>query len=94
MAHCPEDKLTDLVDFFAELRNWPGLKEKQPGIFYFKGRGFLHFHIKDGKRWADIREGKNWGSPLDLPFDPDPKCLDAFVAEAKRRFLLTCGQPN
>ncbi|MBT9547260.1 MAG: hypothetical protein IV090_17845 [Candidatus Sericytochromatia bacterium] len=92
MAHCPEDKLTDLTALFAELRSWPGLKEKKTGIFYFKGKGFLHFHIKDGKRWADIREGNYWGSPLDLPFEPTPQYLDAFVTEVKRRFLLTGAQ--
>ncbi len=89
MAHCPAEKLTDLADLFTELRSWPGLKEKQTGIFYYKGKGFLHFHLKEGKRWADIREGQDWGAPLDLPFEPDQKCSEDFLAEAKRRYLLS-----
>ena len=89
MAHCPAEKLKDLTEILTELRSWPGLKEKQTGIFYCKGKGFLHFHLKEGKRWADIRQGKDWGAPLDLPFEPDPVCRADFLAEAKRRYLLT-----
>lgn len=89
MAHCPPEELGDLAEILAELRNWPGLKEKQTGIFYYKGKGFLHFHLKAGRRWADIREGQNWGIPLDLPFEPDKQCSKDFLAEAKRRYLLT-----
>jgi len=89
MAHCPAENLNDLADILAELRNWSGLKEKQTGIFYFKGKGFLHFHLKDGRRWADIREGQDWGTPLDLPFNPDQISCKAFLAEAKRRYNVT-----
>ncbi|MGE3728500.1 MAG: hypothetical protein AB7I41_23320 [Candidatus Sericytochromatia bacterium] len=89
MAHCPAEELTDLAEILAELRNCPGLKEKQTGIFYYKGKGFLHFHLKDGRRWADIREGQDWGTPLVLPFNPDQASCDAFLAEAKRRYTVT-----
>jgi hypothetical protein len=92
MAHCPAENLNDLAEIFAELRSWPGLKEKQTGIFYYKGKGFLHFHLKAGRRWADIRSGQDWGKPLDLPFSPDQESREAFLTEAKRRYLLTQSQ--
>ncbi len=73
MAHCPNEYLQDLDWLFDFLKNEPDLKEKQFGIYYFKGKGFLHFHYKAGRRWADVRDGADWGESLELPFDPDQK---------------------
>jgi hypothetical protein len=88
MAHCPIQQLTDLEAVFEVLRQWPGLKEKKTGTFYYKGKGFLHFHIKGDRRWADIREGKDWGEPFDIAFDPDVQVQAAFLKEIERRFQL------
>ncbi len=88
MAHCPIEQLTDLDTVFKVLRQWPGLKEKKTGMFYYKGKGFLHFHIKGDRRWADIREGKDWGEPFDIAFDPDANTQAAFLSEIERRYQL------
>ena len=89
MAHCPIAQLTDLEPIFAVLRGWPELKEKKTGTFYYRGKGFLHFHLKDERRWADIRDGQDWGEPFDLAMPAD-SCLQAqFLAELERRLAAT-----
>lgn len=85
MAHCPPEKLSDLSELLQQIRNLPGLKEKQTGIFYYKGKGFLHFHSKDHRRWADVRDGADWGEPIDLDWHPNTETQAAFLAEVIRR---------
>lgn len=91
LAHCPFSKLTDIKDVLDKVRTFEKLKEKSPGIFYFKSKGFLHFHEKDGCRWADVRNGNDWGSELDLPFDPSQRKKDMFIKEVKKRYTKTAG---
>ena len=77
MAHCPYVQLQDIEEALDEIRTFPLLKEKKPGIFYIKNQSFLHFHIKDDQRWADARDGEQWGTQIDLPFNSNKKkrCL-------------------
>lgn len=87
MAHCPYILLKDLESTLNSIRALPKLKEMKPGIFYFRGKGFLHFHIdKENKRWADVSDGSTWGEPIVLPFKPSKKVLDAFVREVEKRY--------
>lgn len=87
MAHCPIDQLADLDDVFAEIRSWPNVRESQPGIFYFKRTAFLHFHCdRHGRRWADIRDGADWGAEVDLPFAASAAARRRFIREARRRY--------
>jgi hypothetical protein len=86
MGRCPYDQLSDIESALEQIRTLEKIKEAKPGIFYFKSQGFLHFHLKEGKRWADIREGKNWGKPVDLPFKPSKKVLSDFLLEVRRRY--------
>lgn len=58
MSHCPYKHLVDLEDCLTEIRRWPGMLELRPGIFYLGRTAFLHFHLKDGARSADVRAGK------------------------------------
>jgi hypothetical protein len=83
MGHTPADKLKDIKDVLSEIRKWPGIKEKGVGIFYFKSIPFLHFHDKDGARWADVKTKTGWGKPIDLPFDAS--------SIQRRRFLKESG---
>jgi hypothetical protein len=51
------------------LRARIALRETRPGIFYAKGRAFLHFHADRTGLFADLREGDGWRR---LPVnDPD-----------------------
>jgi hypothetical protein len=89
MAHCPPALLDDIADVLADLRAWPGVVEKSPGVFYAGTNPFLHFHlikdglikdglIKDGRRRADVKGRAGWTS-LDLPRP---------ISAAKRRAFL------
>ena len=84
MAHCPPALLDDIADVLADLRAWPGVVEKSPGVFYARRNPFLHFHlIKDGlveggRRRADVKGRAGWTS-LDLPRP---------ISAAKRRAFL------
>lgn len=86
MAHCPFDKLEDMSTALEKIRLFPLLKEVKPGIFYLKGQSFLHFHIKGERRWADARDGQDWGEEIDLPFNSSKTALQNFVKEIKRRY--------
>lgn len=92
MAHCPPEKLQDLEVIFEQLRQWPGLTEKKTGTFYYRGKGFLHFHIKGERRWADARSGKDWGSEIDCPFldalapDRRENVIQQLLQELQRRY--------
>jgi hypothetical protein len=54
MRHARPHDLDRLEDVLNELRTLPGLVEKKRGIFYRKGRAFLHFHEDPKGMFADI----------------------------------------
>ena len=90
MAHCPFEKLGDLRAVLDEMRAWPGIEEAKPGIFHLKRTAFLHFHIdRDGRRSADVRDGADWGEPLDVPLPASAAAQRRLLAEARRRHAAT-----
>lgn len=87
MAHCKYTDIEDLETALSEIRKLEMLKETKLGIFYLKSKGFLHFHInKEGKRWADIRDGDSWGSEYAVPEKVSKAYLKKFVLEVQRRY--------
>ena len=62
MAHTTPEMIEDLSQELSVIRKLDGMKEKSFGIFYFKANPFLHFHHKDGKRWADVKTLKGFQS--------------------------------
>ena len=79
MAHCPPALLDDIADVLAELRGWPGLVEKSPGVFYARRQPFLHFHlVEGGRRRADVKGRAGWTS-LDLPRPISPTKRRTFL---------------
>jgi hypothetical protein len=83
VAHCPPALLDDLADVLAEVRTWPGVVEKSPGVFYARRQPFLHFHlVEGGRRRADVKGRAGWTS-FDLP-RPLP-------ATRRRAFLRLLG---
>ena len=90
MAHCPYEKLSDLQLLLEKIRGLEKLKEPKPGIFYFKGQGFLHFHTnKEHERWMDVREGEKWGKPIMVPQIIRAKELGKIFQEIEKRYLKT-----
>ncbi len=67
MGHATPEELEDLDAVLARVRAWPHVNEPSPNAFYVKRTPFLHFHTKDGRRWADARRGKEWGPKIEIP---------------------------
>jgi hypothetical protein len=60
MRHADTAALAALCDVIENLRRRPVLVEKKLGIFYTKGRAFLHFHNDPTGLFADLRQGTEW----------------------------------
>ncbi len=57
MKHASPATLDLLEPLLAEIRALGGgLKEKSRGIFYMKGRAFLHFHEDPKGLFGDVRD--------------------------------------
>jgi hypothetical protein len=59
VKHAGPKALDELAGLLAAVRA-QGLKEPRPGIFYRKGRAWLHFHEDKAGLFADIRLGAAW----------------------------------
>jgi hypothetical protein len=68
MKHAGPDALDQLEPLLVELRALPGLKEKARGVFYRRGRAFLHFHQDPAGLFADLRDGEDFDR---LPVNTD-----------------------
>jgi hypothetical protein len=60
MKHATPEALEQLAELLEQLRAVPGLVEKRPGVFYRKGKAFLHFHEDPAGLFADWRPGEEW----------------------------------
>ncbi|MBC7712731.1 MAG: hypothetical protein H7177_05305 [Rhizobacter sp.] len=78
MGRCKYEKLQAIEPALDEIRKIEVLKETKPGIFYLKSQGFLHFHEKEDKIWADLKVGDKW-EPIDIPLKVTKKILKYFV---------------
>ena len=59
MKHAGPAALDTLADLLSAVRA-RGLKDTRPGIFYRKGRAWLHFHEDKTGLFADIRLDSEW----------------------------------
>jgi len=85
MGFCPPELLDDLGELFAELREWDGIVERKPAVFYVGSQPFLHFHLLHGEqRRADVKGRADWVK-IDLPYP-----ASATRREALRRTLRRC----
>lgn len=55
MKHAGAAALTQLEPVLAQVRLFPGLKEKKLGTFYLKSSAFLHFHEDPAGLFADAK---------------------------------------
>jgi hypothetical protein len=60
VKHADAATLAALSDLIENLRRRRVLVEKRLGIFYTKGRAFLHFHQDPAGLFADLRDGDQW----------------------------------
>jgi hypothetical protein len=55
MKHAGPDALNELEPLLQDLRALSGLTEKKRGVFYRRGKAFLHFHQDSEGLFADLR---------------------------------------
>jgi hypothetical protein len=60
MKHAGPTALDELSDLLAVVRVRGGLREPRPGVFYRKGKAWLHFHEDKAGLFADLRSGAEW----------------------------------
>jgi len=56
MRHANIKDLSQHALLLEKIRIIPGVTEKTPGHFYYKGRNVIHFHINETELYADIGE--------------------------------------
>jgi hypothetical protein len=59
MKHAGSAALDTLTDLLTAIRK-RGLKETSRGVFYRKGKAWLHFHEDKAGLFADIRVNDDW----------------------------------
>ena len=93
MAHCPAELLDDVADLIDEVRGWPDVIERKPGVFYARRLPFLHFHLIEGvRRRADVRGRTAWHS-IDLPRPLPATRRRAFLRELKKCYRERTARP-
>jgi hypothetical protein len=60
MKHADSAAFEALSDLLDSLRSRTALTERRPGIFYLRGKAFLHFHEDPAGLFADLRVGGDW----------------------------------
>ena len=78
MGRCPIEKLDDLKEVLNKVSKLKYINEKKLGLYYIKNKPFLHFHMKDGVRWADIRNETQWNEKNIISLNSNSNEKDAF----------------
>ena len=60
MRHAGPAALDRLGDLLDAVRAHEGVREPRRGVFYRKGKAWLHFHEDPAGLFADLRVGAEW----------------------------------
>ena len=60
MKHATAETLAQISSLLGRLRRLPNIVERRPGVFYVRGKAFLHFHEDPAGIFADIKVGDDW----------------------------------
>ena len=60
MKHAGAGSLEALSELLQSLGTRTALIERRPGVFYVRGKAFLHFHEDPAGLFADLRLGGDW----------------------------------
>ena len=97
MKHADASALAALSDLIENLRRRSVLVEKRLGVFYTKGRAFMHFHKDPAGLFADLREGDDWQR---FPVNEPDECamllaaVDRALASVRERQTRSGGFPH
>ena len=78
--------LRDLAGVLDEVRAWPDIVERTPGVFWLRRVPFLHFHVKGDDRRAHAKRGATWGAEISVPFDASARAKAALLRELRARY--------
>jgi hypothetical protein len=90
MGHTKPEMITDLARELEAIRSLDRLTERSPGCFYYKSAGFLHFHDKDGRRWADVKTPTGY-EEIEIGFSANAADRRRFVKAVERAHSLLAG---
>ncbi|MDO9337586.1 MAG: hypothetical protein Q7T61_14405 [Caulobacter sp.] len=82
MKHAGPAALDRLEPLLNELRAIDGLKEKARGVFYRRGRAFLHFHEDSSGLYADLRQAGDDFDRFRVQDEAERAALLALVRQA------------
>jgi hypothetical protein len=60
VRHARAAALAALAPLLAVIRRDPRLKERGTGVFYARGKAFLHFHEDPAGLFADVKQAEDW----------------------------------
>jgi hypothetical protein len=82
VRHARDEDLDRIEPLLGRLRQLGALKERKRGCFYFKSKGFVHFHEDPKGMFADLRQ---IDSRDDRRLKVDtPEEHDALIEQARR----------
>lgn len=55
MQHATAETVARIEPLLKRIRKLGGLKERKPGIYYYKSSAFLHFHEDGDLVYADVK---------------------------------------
>ena len=90
MGHTKPEMITDLARELEAIRGLDRITERSPGSFYYKSAGFLHFHDKDGRRWADVKTPSGY-EEIDIRFSANAAERRGFLRAVKDAHAKLAG---
>ena len=60
MKHATAEDLIPIAGLLDKIRREKRIEEPKSGIFYFRGKAFLHFHVDPCGLFADLRGTHDW----------------------------------
>jgi hypothetical protein len=60
MKHATAEDLLPISGLLDKIRREKRIKELTSGIFYWRGKAFLHFHVDPRGIFADLRGPDDW----------------------------------
>ncbi|MBX3481440.1 MAG: hypothetical protein KF842_13675 [Caulobacter sp.] len=82
MKHASATALDQLEPLLERLHGLPALKEKARGVFYRRGRAFLHFHEDGSGLHADLRIAGSDFDRFRVEDEAERDALFALIREA------------
>ncbi len=91
MGHTRPESIADIARELDSIRGFDAIREKSAGVFYYKSIPFLHFHDKDGVRWADVKTPNGYRK-VGIEFRATAAARRRFVKAIKDAHAILAGR--